>query len=443
MIKIKKGLDLPIAGKPEQSITKGNEVSRIALVGSDFNGMKPTMLVQVGDKVKKGQALFTDKKTEGVIYTSPASGIVKEINRGARRVFESIVIDVNGSEEESFTAFSKSDLSGLSSDKVQEQLIQSGMWTAIRTRPYSKVPVPGSKPSSIFVSAIDTQPLAADPAVVIGQNKDDFANGLAVLGCLSDKVFVSRAPNSDIPVNGAQSVDVTGPHPAGLVGTQIHFLDPVSANKTVWHVGYQDVIAFGKLFTTGKISNERVVAIAGPQVNKPRLVSTQIGASLEELTKNELKSGENRVISGSVLGGRTSAGTGAYLGRYANQVSVIEEGRERELLHYFSPGIERHSVMRIYLSKLMPNKLFNFTSTTNGSERAMVPLGGYEKIMPLDILPTQLLRAIIVEDMDIAINLGVLELDEEDLALCTYVCPGKYEYGPILRNNLERIEKEA
>lgn len=443
MIKIKKGLDLPIAGKPEQSITKGNEVSRIALVGSDFNGMKPTMQVQVGDKVKKGQLLFSDKKTEGILYTSPASGVVKEINRGARRVFESIVIELEGSDEETFASFSASELSALSAEQVQSQLVQSGMWTAIRTRPYSKVPAVGSKPSSIFVSAIDTQPLAADPEVVIAKNKDDFANGLTILSRLSDKVFVSRAPNSGIPVANAQAVDVSGPHPAGLVGTQIHFLDPVSANKTVWHVGYQDVIAMGKLFTSGKISNERVVALAGPQVSKPRLVSTLLGANLDELTKGELNTGENRVISGSVLGGRTSAGNMAYLGRYANQISVIEEGRDRKLLHYFSVGADRHSVMRIYLSKLMPNKLFNFTSTTNGSERAMVPLGGYEKVMPLDVLPTQLLRAIIVEDMDVAINLGVLELDEEDLALCTYVCPGKYEYGPILRNNLERIEKEA
>ncbi|MEY8206035.1 MAG: Na(+)-translocating NADH-quinone reductase subunit A [Bermanella sp.] len=443
MIKIKKGLDLPISGKPEQSIAKANKVSRVALVGSDFKGMKPTMLVQVGDKVKKGQALFGDKKTEGISFTSPASGIVKEINRGARRVFESVVIDVAGNDEVTFPSFSAAELSTLSAQQVQEQLIQAGAWTAIRTRPFSKVPAPGSKPSSIFVSALDTHPLAADPEVVIAKNKEAFANGLAILARLSDKVFVSRAPNSAIPVAGVQAVDVSGPHPAGLVGTQIHFLDPVGADKVVWHVGYQDVIAFGKLFTTGKIYSDRVVALAGPQVNKPRLVSTRVGADLNELTANELKSGENRVISGSVLGGRSAAGSLAYLGSYANQVTVIEEGRDRKLLHYFSPGIERHSVMRIYLSKLMPNKLFDFTSTTNGSERAMVPLGGYEKIMPLDILPTQLLRALIVEDMDVAINLGALELDEEDLALCAYVCPGKYEYGPILRNNLERIEKEA
>lgn len=443
MIKIKKGLDLPIAGKPEQNIAQGNEVSQVALVGSDYVGMKPTMQVQVGDQVKKGQLLFTDKKTEGVNYTSPASGTVKEINRGKRRVFESIVIEVQGSEEVTFTSHNASDLSSLAADQVQAQLIESGLWTSIRTRPFSRVPAPGSKPSSIFVAAVDTNPLAADPAVIIAEHKESFTNGLAVLATLAPKVFVTKAVSADIPAVGAQVVEVQGPHPAGLVGTAIHNLDPVSASKTVWHVGYQDVIAIGKLFTEGKLFTDRVVALAGPQVNKPRLVRTQVGASLTELTANELSDAENRIISGSVFGGRTAVDAKAYLGRFANQVSVLEEGRAREMLHYLRPGLERHSVKNIYISKLLSNKLFNFTTSTNGSERAMVPIGAYEKVMPLDILPTQLLRAIIVEDMESAINLGALELDEEDLALCTYVCSGKYEYGPILRNNLERIEKEA
>lgn len=443
MIKIKKGLDLPIAGKPEQNITKGNEVSRVALVGPDYVGMKPTMLVQVGDQVKKGQVLFTDKKTEGVNYTSPASGTVKEVNRGKRRVFESIVIEVQGEEEVTFSSFSASELSSLAADQVQSQLIESGLWTTIRTRPFSRVPAPGTKPSSIFVAAVDTNPLAADPAVVIAESKEDFTNGLAVLSTQAPKMFVTKAQGTDVPAAGAQVVEVAGPHPAGLVGTAIHNLDPVSGSKTVWHVGYQDVIAIGKLFTEGKISTDRVVAIAGPQVKQPKLVRTHVGACLSELTAGELSEGENRIISGSVFAGRTAAGGFDYLGRFATQVTVIEEGRDRQMLHYLRPGVDKHSVKNIYLSKLLPSKLFNFTSSTNGSERAMVPIGAYEKIMPLDILPTQLLRALIVEDMESAIALGALELDEEDLALCTYVCSGKYEYGPILRGNLERIEKEA
>jgi len=443
MINIKKGLDLPIAGKPEQNITQGNAVSRIALVGFDYVGMKPTMLVQVGDKVKKGQPLFTDKKNEGVQFTAPASGTVVEINRGKRRVFESLVIEVEGNDEVTFNQYKASELASLTREQVQSQLVESGMWTAIRTRPYSKAPALGSEPSSIFVSTLDTNPLAADPQVVIAEQKEAFANGLAVLSCLSKKVFVTKAPEANVAAGQAQVVDVAGPHPAGLVGTHIHYLDPVSANKTVWHVGYQDVIAIGHLFVEGKINTDRVVALAGPQVNKPRLVRTQVGASLTELTANELKAGENRVISGSVFGGRTAAGSSAYLGRFSNQVSVLEEGRERQMLHYLRAGTDKHSVKNIYLSKLLPKKLLNFTTSTSGSERAMVPIGAYEKVMPLDILPTQLLRALIVEDMDSVISLGGLELDEEDLALCTYVCSGKYEYGPILRGNLDRIEKEA
>jgi len=443
MINIKKGLDLPIAGKPEQNITQGNAVSRVALVGFDYVGMKPTMLVQVGDKVKKGQPLFTDKKNEGVQYTAPASGTVVEINRGKRRVFESLVIEKQGDDEITYTSYNASELSGLSREQVESQLVESGMWTAIRTRPYSKAPALGSTPSSIFVSTLDTNPLAADPAVVIAEQKEDFANGLAVLSCLASKVFVTKSPSSIIPAGKAQVVDVTGPHPAGLVGTHIHNLDPVSATKTVWHVGYQDVIAIGQLFTQGKINTDRVVALAGPQVKNPRLVKTEVGACLAELTANELKEGENRVISGSVFGGRTAEGTTNFLGRFANQISVLLEGRERQMLHYLRAGTDKHSVKNIYLSKLLPKKLLNFTTSTSGSERAMVPIGAYEKIMPLDILPTQLLRALIVEDMDSVISLGGLELDEEDLALCTYVCSGKYEYGPILRGNLDRIEKEA
>jgi Na+-transporting NADH:ubiquinone oxidoreductase subunit A len=202
------------------------------------------------------------------------------------------------------------------------------------------------------------------------------------------------------------------------------------------------VIAIGILFTTGKLSSERVVALAGPQVKRPRLIRTLLGASLQQLTAGELVNAENRVVTGSVFGGRTAAGAESFLGRYHNQVSVLREGRERPLLHYLTPGANRFSVMPIYLSNLM-KKSFPFSTSTNGSERAMVPVGAYERVMPLDMLPTQLLRALIVEDMESAVALGALELDEEDLALCSFVCPGKYEYGPILRKNLTRIEAEG
>ena len=445
MIKIKKGLDLPIAGQPEQNIVEGGAVKTVALVGADYVGMKPTMEVNEGDKVKKGQLLFTDKKTEGVKYTAPGGGTVVQVNRGAKRVFQTLVIELDEQEEElTFASFSADQLVCLSREQVAKQLVDSGEWTAFRTRPYSRVPAAGTVPHSIFVNAMDTNPLAADPLVIIAQNKEAFANGLKVLPALTDgNVYLSTAPGMDIPSEGVTVKEFAGPHPAGLSGTHIHFVDPVSFNKTVWTIGYQDVIAIGHLFISGKIYSDRVISLAGPVVNTPALIKTRTGASTTELTAGTVADGENRVISGSVLSGRSAKGVMAYLGRYHNQISVLKEGFDRPFMGWASPGLDRFSVMGIYLSKLMGSKRFAMNTNTNGSPRAMVPIGAYEKLVPLDILPTQLLRAMIVGDMEVVLDLGVLELDEEDLALCTFACPGKYEYGPILRDNLTRIEREC
>ncbi len=452
MIKITRGLDLPILGAPKQQIENARRVRSVALLGQDYVGMKPTMAVKEGDRVSLGQPLFEDKKTPGVIYTAPGAGVVREINRGERRVFLSLVIELDEGEESqvSFPSYSPDQLPALDRQTVVSTLVNSGQWTALRTRPYSKVPAPEAVPHALFINAMDTNPLAADPQRVAQEAGDAFIHGIQVLSKLtSGKVFVCRAlasfeglESQGMPAN-VQVETFAGPHPAGLSGTHIHYLAPVSLKRQAWTINYQDVIAIGRLFTTGKIITERVIALGGPQVNDPRLLRTRLGASLEELTAGELASGENRVISGSVLSGRTSRGVEKYLGRYHLQVSVLKEGRERPLLGYLSPGKERHSALGIYLSSLFKGRQFAFTTTTNGSARAMVPVGSYERVMPLDILPTQLLRSLIVGDIETAQNLGALELDEEDLALCTYVCPGKYEYGPILRDNLSRIEKES
>lgn len=445
MIKIRKGLDLPISGSPQQTISDAPEVSEVAVLGPDYVGMKPTMLVREGDRVKLGQALFSDKKNEGVTFTAPGAGTVKAINRGDRRVLLSVVIELDGDEQEEYPSCASADLAQLERQQVVDTLVSSGLWTAFRTRPYSGVPAIDAVPNSIFVSAIDTNPLAADPAVVIGEQSDSFSDGLTVLTRLSaTDVKLCVAPGAKLP--GASGVSVhefAGPHPAGLPGTHVHFLDPVSANKQVWTLSYQDVIAIGQLFTTGRINVERVIALGGPQVKQPRLLRTRVGAKLSTIIDGDLQDGDNRVISGSVLSGRVAAGGLDYLGRYHNQISVISEGRERRFIQYLSPGVDQHSSLPIYLSNLNKGKRFDMTSSTNGSERAMVPIGNYENVMPLDILPTQLLRALIVGDTQMAQALGCLELDEEDLALCTYVCVGKYEYGPILRDNLTRIEKEG
>lgn len=445
MIKIKRGLDLPIAGAPDSTIVDSGQARSVALVGFDYVGMKPTMRVQVGDKVVKGQPLFEDKKTPGVIYTAPATGTVREVNRGAQRVFQSIVIDVAGDDEKTFAHFPAAELAGLDRQSVVDNLIESGLWTTLRTRPFSKVPAIDSTPAALFINAMDTNPLAADPQIVINEDKASFIAGLDALSRLSDNVFLCQAPDANLPKANAGNVQVEtfkGPHPAGLTGTHMHFLMPASEKRTVWSVNYQDVLAIGRLFTTGKLDMSRVISIAGPNVEVPQLVRTQVGADLLELCAGKV-AGHSRILSGSVLAGRSAESAVAYLGRYHLQVSVLEEGDNRPFMGWLSPGVNRFSVMGIYLSKFMKSKKFNFTTNTNGSARAMVPVGNYETIMPLDILPTQLLRALIVGDMDSAIALGALELDEEDLALCTYVCPGKYEYGPLLRDNLTTIEKEG
>lgn len=445
MIKIKRGLDLPITGSPEQRIDDARQVRSVAVIGFDYHGMKPTMEVQEGDRVKLGQILFSDKKTPGVVYTAPAAGVVSAINRGEKRLLQSVVIDVEGDDAVAFETHDVSRLEQLSDETVRQQLIQSGLWTALRTRPFSKVPAVDAKPSSIFVTAIDTNPLAADPVVVIAQYRSDFQNGLRVLARIA-RVWVCKAEDANVPgdeIDGVRAESFSGPHPAGLPGTHIHMLDPVNENKQVWHINYQDVIAVGKLFSEGKLWTERVVALGGPQVESPRLLRTRLGANLDELTAGELRAGDNRVISGSVFGGRHARGPMAYLGRYHQQVSVLLEGTDREMIHYLRPGADKHSIMNIFISKFTPGKRFDLTTTTNGSPRAMVPVGNYEAVMPLDILPTQLLRYLIVGDTELAQKLGALELDEEDLALCSYVCAGKYEYGPILRDNLDRIEKEG
>ena len=446
MIKITKGLDLPIQGAPEQKIQDGNSVTRVAILGEEYIGMRPTMHVQEGDKVKKGQMLFEDKKNPGVKFTAPAAGNVVEVNRGAKRVLQSVVIQLEGDESEVFAKYSSAELASLDAAKVQENLVNSGMWTAFRTRPYSKSPALDSKPNSIFVSVMDTNPLAADPQIIIAQRNEDFANGLLVIGRLTDgKVFVNKASGADIAMGDA-SVEVnefSGVHPAGLVGTHIHYLDTVGQRKKVWHVGYQDVIAIGSLFTTGELDSTRVISLAGPEAKKPRLVRTLSGADITELTANEANPGEMRVLSGSVLQGNHAFGVHGYLGRFHNQVSILREGREKELFGWIKPGVNQHSVTRAYFGHFSPKKLFSMTTTTNGSDRSMVPIGNYERIMPLDILPTLLLRDMISGDTDGAQSLGCLELDEEDLALCTYVCPGKYDYGSFLRDNLSKIEKEG
>jgi len=448
MIKIRRGLALPISGEPQQEIHTAEAVRSVALLGGDYVGMKPAMMVQAGDEVKTGQVLFTDKKNPEVAFTSPAGGTISAINRGVKRSLVSVVIDVDEHEGHvSFPVCGNHELDGLETATIRRQLTESGLWTAFRTRPFSRIPAPDSQPSAIFVTTMDTNPLAADPRVILDEYSEDFTSGLSLVARLTEgKVFLCTAPGVVIDKNKSSRIhheEFDGCHPAGLVGTHIHFLMPASASRVVWHIDYQDVIAIAKLFLTGRLWVERIIAIGGPPVKKPRLLRTRLGANLEELAADETSDGEVRLISGSVLAGHRAHGPVAFLGRYHRQLSILREDSSRQFLGYLSPGMHKHSVLPIYLSRFLPRRLLDFSTTRNGSPRGMVPVDSYEHVMPLDILATQLLRALLTNDIERAIELGCLELDEEDIALCTYACPAKYEYGPILRNMLTRIEQEG
>jgi len=446
---IKKGLDLPITGDPKQVIEDGNKVNSVAVLGKDYVGMKPTMLVAEGDAVKLGQILFTDKKNPGVNFTSPGAGTVVAINRGAKRVLQSVVIELKGTAQESFAKYQQADLSQLTVEQIKENLLASGLWTTLRTRPYGKIPAVDSKPHSIFVTAIDTSPLAANPEIVIKERSDDFISGLVIISKLTDgKTYVSKATGADISVSGAPVTvaEFSGPHPAGLPSTHIHLIDPVNIDKFVWYLDYQAVMAIGALFTTGQLNVERVVSLAGPTVKNPRLIRTRVGANTNDLIEGELADDvESRVISGSVIYGHHATEWAAYLGAYSNQVSVLQEGRSREFFGWIVPGKDKYSALNVYTSSVdrKLGRKFPLTTDKNGSNRAIVPVGIYETVMPLDILPTPLLKALVVGDSDQAQLLGCLELDEEDVSLFTFVDPGKHDFGPVLRANLTKIEKEG
>ncbi|RBP48330.1 Na(+)-translocating NADH-quinone reductase subunit A [Arenicella xantha] len=441
--KIKKGLDIPLKGRPDERIDVANEVTTVAVLGSDYVGLKPTMLVKEGDRVKEGSPLFEDKKNPGVVVTSPAAGIVSAINRGARRVLISVVIEIDGKDSESFEL---PDNTSISADQLRKVLQQSGLWASFRTRPYGKVPAVAAVPNSIFVNAMDTNPLAVEPSVIINERASDFAMGVGLLSKFDVPVYVCQGENAKLPELSGSNVQLAtfaGKHPAGLSSTHVHFIDPVNAAKSVWTLGYQDVIAIGALFNSGKLDVSRYVAVAGPLVNSPRVFATRLGANLTELVASRTAEGKQRVISGSVLNGHTAVGDTDFLGRYDNLVSVIEEHDDREFMGWIAPGRNKFSALNVFVSSIFKPKSYNISTSQYGSPRAIVPIGVFEKVMPLDILPTPLIKSILVKDTDSAQELGCLELVEEDLSLLSFVDPGKHDFGPVLRSTLTQIEKEG
>ena len=432
-IRIKKGLNIQAFGKPEQVIHEGPPVTRVALLGADYPGLRPKMLVEPGSKVDAGQPLFIDKRDPAVRFTAPAGGVVTEINRGARRALQSVVIelDQHKSIQRRIADFSAGPIQGLQRTKVRDRLLETGLWTAFRSRPYGRVPRSDAEPRSIFVTAIDTRPLAPDPRVIVAAHDDDFAAGISIVTRLTTgPVFLCTGPDwsgPESPDPQVRRVEFAGPHPAGLPGTHIHHLDPVGPERSVWHIGYQDVIAIGRLFSTGELRTDRVIALGGEPLESPRLITTRLGASTADLLAHDATDDSAyRVIAGSVLAGHAAEGPEGYLGRYDNQLSLVTTGSaQRRLFGWLTRRSARLS------------------TALHGRRTAMVPISAFERVMPLDILAAPLLRALLVKDTDSAQALGCLELVEEDLALMSYVCPAKNDYGALLRMNLEQIEKDG
>ncbi|TCL09503.1 Na+-transporting NADH:ubiquinone oxidoreductase subunit A [Shimia isoporae] len=440
---LRKGLTLPVTGAPGEGIHEGPAVKTVAILGSDYIGLKPRISVAEGDVVAAGTPVMAHKDSPEAVIVSPVSGRVKAINRGARRKLLSIEIEVDASAAEPVDFSSVGDTN--TRNGLVERLCAAGQWGAFRTRPYSKVPATDEIPSAIYINAMDTEPLSGDPEPIIAEAAEAFVIGLAAIAKLTDgKAYLCHAKGANIPTtNGIDVATFEGPHPAGLSGTHMHFLEPPTASKFVWTISYQDVIAIGRLLESGNVSAERVIAVCGPLSANPRLVRTLTGASMVDLTEGEI-SGDApvRLISGSILSGKAGEPVEAYLGRYARQLTVIEEDPKQIPMGWIRPMPSKYSFLPV-LGSAFSKKLYPLTSNLNGGRRAMVPLGTFEELMPQDFLPTQLLRALLVMDTDEAQKLGALELDEEDLGLVGFACPAKYEYGIALRDSLTKIEREG
>jgi Na+-transporting NADH:ubiquinone oxidoreductase subunit A len=451
----RKGLDLPISGAPDQTSTEGAPVPRVAIIADDFPGMKPRFIVKEGENVLRGQPIFEDRKLPGVFHTAPGAGVISAIHRGQRRALQSVVIELSegelsgAPEHQTFAAFEPARPRELTAERVRALLLESGAWTHLRTRPFGHTPAADAKPAAIFVNGLDTNPLAARPEVAAAGKEKELDAGLWALTKLCDgPTFFCVAPNSILKDGVTAPVQVeefSGPHPAGTVGFHIHTLLPAHRGRVVFSTTYPEVIAIGHLILTGKISVDRVVALGGPAVKNPRLLATRTGADIAALTEGQLNTRDPvRAISGSVLSGVAASATPfAFLGRRSTQISVLREAGERRLLGWLAFGFSQFSILPTFASKFSGKKSFDFTTDTNGSARAMVPIGMYEKVNAWDILPTHLLRALLVGDVEMAEKLGALELDEEDVALFSFVCPGKTNFGLVLRSNLERMFAEG
>ena len=442
VIKIKQGLNINMLGAAEKIIKKANQADFYAVKPTDFKGIRPKLVVKIGDKVKAGTPLFYDKFQPEVQFTSPVSGEVVEINRGERRVILEVVVRADATiEYEEFKV-------GDSKEEIVEVLQKSGLWPTLRQKPYSTIANPQDTPKAIYISAFDSAPLAPDMDYVARECVEQFQKGIDVLSKLTEGTIHLNV-NDDYPASdtftkakGIQINKFTGPHPAGNVGVQINKIDPINKGDIIWYTYPQEIIAIGRLFEKGIYDATKIIALTGSEVKSPKYFKIINGASIKNLVDdNIINEGELRYISGNVLTGSKIADDG-YVSYYDNQVTVIPEGKYHEFLGWATPGFKKHTASRTLFSSLLFGKKFRLDTNINGGQRAFVMSHEYNKVFPMDIYPVQLIKSILVEDIDKMEQLGIYEVDEEDFALCEYVCTSKIEVQSIIRTGLDLMRKE-
>lgn len=442
---LKKGFDIRLEGAAQKVLSSVASPQLYALRPPDFPGLIPKLNVKTGDKVLAGTPLFHDKLRPEILFTSPVSGKVTAINRGDRRALLEVVVEKSGDE---YVDFGKSDPGQATREFIKKVLLISGLWPAVRQRPYHIVANPADTPKSIFISGFDTAPLAPDNNFVLENSSAAlFRNGISALRKLTDGkvhlVLNGKKDRSVVPADiaGTDVSYFSGPHPAGNVGVHIHHLDPVGKGAKVWFVNFQDVINIGRLFDEGRYNPEKIVALTGSEVLVPQYYKVRTGATVSEIIRDNVKPGKLRYITGNVLTG-TQIPSNGFLGYYDSQVTVIPEGDYYEFFGWLKPGTDKFSFYRAFLSKLFPKKQYRLDTNLHGGERAFVLTGKYEQVVPMDIFPMQLCKAILAEDIDNMENLGIYEVAEEDLALCEYICPSKTEIQSIIRKGISLMIKE-
>jgi Na+-transporting NADH:ubiquinone oxidoreductase subunit A len=444
-IKLKRGLDIRISGTADKILVPDVQSTLYGVKPVDFPGLTPKLDVKQGDKVLAGSPLFHDKLHPEIKFVSPVSGNVLLVTRGDRRKLLEIVVERKG---DGFTSFGKGDPSVMPREKIQSLLLDSGLWPAVRQRPYHIIARPTDVPKSIFISGFDSSPLGPDYNFITDNSSSGFfRSGINALRRLTDgkiNLVLNGREDASVTLKNITGVDISyfsGPHPAGNVGVHIHHLDPINKGDIVWVVNLQDVLAIGRLFEEGIYLHERIIALTGSEVIKPQYYRVRSGASIAGMVKDNIKPGNLRYISGNVLTG-TRIEPDGYIGYYDSQVTIIPEGNYYEFFGWIKPGINKFSFSRTFLSSLIPRKSYNLDTNIHGGERAFVMTGQYEKVLPMDIYPMQLLKAILAEDIDLMENLGIYEIAEEDFALCEFICPSKIEIQSIVRKGLDLMVRE-